>query len=62
MYKVTPVKKGYFLPQKLIVTGPEELWRRFQDYHAENWAFSSAQRATPFLKHFNGGRSSFSEN
>lgn len=53
MDNVTPVKRGYFLPQELIITGPEVLWRRF-GLQGENWIFSSAQEATPFLKHFNG--------
>ncbi|MFH0797154.1 MAG: hypothetical protein V2A65_08900 [Candidatus Omnitrophota bacterium] len=49
MYKVNPIRHGYFLAQELCATGAEVLWRKFGN---EQWVYSCAKDARPYFEHF----------
>jgi len=46
-----PVKHGYFLPQEMVVTGPDVLWRTVGE---ESWILSDLKQARAYLNYFSG--------
>ena len=49
--KTATLKRGYFLPQDMVVTGPDVLYRTVGN---EDWILSDMKRARNYLEYFSG--------